>query len=155
MYQFFYIFLLFLMYSFIGWIVDICDIIYKYKKVVNRGFMLGPICPIYGVGVLLMIYLLKDFTSSPLALFILGVSNTIKSEFSYISSVNVSRAPIYLCLDAGAPTTYTFLFGKVLSIASFKPKVLPKASGSAPTCLAITIFLYFFILLYIPTVGAW
>ena len=73
MYQFFYLFLLFLIYSFIGWIIDICDILYKYKKLVNRGFLIGPICPIYGVGVLLMIFLLSGFVETPLALFILAI----------------------------------------------------------------------------------
>ncbi len=72
MYKYCYIFLLFLIYSFIGWIIDTCDILYKDKKLVNRGFMIGPVCPIYGVGALLMIHFLEKYISSPLALFVLA-----------------------------------------------------------------------------------
>lgn len=72
MYNISYWFIIFIIYSFIGWIIDICDIYYKYKKIVNRGFYIGPYCPIYGVGVLLIIFLLKNYTDSPLALFVLA-----------------------------------------------------------------------------------
>ena len=86
MYNFFYIFALFIIYSFIGWIVDVCDVIYESGKVVNRGFLIGPICPIYGVGILLMINLLKNYTSSPLVLFILAIFIFMTLEYftSYI-----------------------------------------------------------------------
>ena len=86
MYRFFYLFLLFLIYSFIGWIIDICDILYHSKKLVNRGFLIGPICPIYGVGVLLMIHLLSRFTDTPLAFLILATSIFMTLEYltSYI-----------------------------------------------------------------------
>ena len=86
MYEFFYYFLLFLIYAFIGWIIDICDILYTTKKLVNRGFLIGPICPIYGFGVLLMIYLLKGYTASPLALFVLATTLFMTLEYltSYI-----------------------------------------------------------------------
>ncbi len=67
-----YWFIMFIIYSFIGWIIDICDIYFKYKKMVNRGFMIGPYCPIYGVGVLLIIFLLKDYTNNFLVLFVLA-----------------------------------------------------------------------------------
>lgn len=64
---------MFIIYSFLGWIVDTTDILITTKKLVNRGFLLGPICPIYGVGVLLMIFLLSRFIDTPLALFILAI----------------------------------------------------------------------------------
>ena len=64
---------MFIIYSFIGWIVDTVDILLTRKKLVNRGFLLGPVCPIYGVGVLLMIFLLSKFTDTPLALFVLAI----------------------------------------------------------------------------------
>ena len=86
MYRFFYLFLLFLIYSFIGWIIDICDILYHSKKLVNRGFLIGPICPIFGVGVLLMIHLLSKFTDTPLAFLVLATSIFMVLEYltSYI-----------------------------------------------------------------------
>ena len=85
-YNIFYTFLLFIIYSFIGWIVDVCDVLVVDKKLVNRGFLIGPICPIYGVGVLLMIRLLTRFIDTPLALFILAIAIFMTLEYftSYI-----------------------------------------------------------------------
>lgn len=48
------IFLSFLIYSVIGWVYEstICSLIGK-KQFMNRGFLLGPYCPIYGIGAML------------------------------------------------------------------------------------------------------
>lgn len=84
LYNYLYLFLLFLIYAFLGWIVEIIDVIIIDRKVVNRGFLIGPVCPIYGVGVLLMIFLLKRFIDTPLALFVLAT--TIFMTLEYITS---------------------------------------------------------------------
>ncbi len=50
-----YIFLLFIIYSFIGYILEITNCSIRDKKLVlNRGFFLGPYLPIYGISCLLM-----------------------------------------------------------------------------------------------------
>lgn len=43
-------FLLFIIYSFAGWVFESLIIIFRERKFYNRGFLIGPICPIYGVG---------------------------------------------------------------------------------------------------------
>ena len=45
---------LFVIYSFLGWFYEsfICSKIFQ-KKFINRGFLLGPYCPIYGTGAVL------------------------------------------------------------------------------------------------------
>ena len=40
----------FLVYSVMGWVVETIYISYCNKKYINRGFIHGPICPIYGFG---------------------------------------------------------------------------------------------------------
>ena len=45
-----YIFLLFIIYSFLGWCVEVINSFLNSKGFVNRGFLIGPYCPIYGVG---------------------------------------------------------------------------------------------------------
>ena len=50
-----YYFLLFLIYSVIGWVCEVIVAFFKHRRFVNRGFLIGPYCPIYGVGVLLII----------------------------------------------------------------------------------------------------
>ena len=53
-------FLYFIIYSFLGWVMEvIVSLVYK-KKFVNRGFLIGPICPIYGFGILLLLFLIRD-----------------------------------------------------------------------------------------------
>lgn len=44
------LFLLFMIYSFLGWIVDIIGNYLSKRNIVNRGFLIGPYCPIYGFG---------------------------------------------------------------------------------------------------------
>lgn len=51
-----YYFLLFIIYSFIGWVFECFWVSLQKKKLENRGFLFGPICPIYGVGSLLAIF---------------------------------------------------------------------------------------------------
>ena len=41
--------------SFIGWILEVIYAYIVLNKFVNRGFLFGPICPIYGYGALIMI----------------------------------------------------------------------------------------------------
>ena len=44
----------FFFYSFIGWFFESCYCSIRPKKWINRGFLRGPICPIYGTGGLVM-----------------------------------------------------------------------------------------------------
>lgn len=56
--------LVFFIYSFIGWIWEsfICSPV-ELDKIHNRGFLLGPCCPIYGLGTTISYLLLKDMGS--------------------------------------------------------------------------------------------
>ncbi|MDD6690319.1 MAG: hypothetical protein PUE63_00520 [Lachnospiraceae bacterium] len=42
----------FLMYSFLGWCVEVVYHALVVGKIVNRGFLNGPVCPVYGFGML-------------------------------------------------------------------------------------------------------
>lgn len=54
-YPIFDLFLYFVFYSFLGWGMETCYCSICERRLVPRGFLYGPICPIYGTGVLLMI----------------------------------------------------------------------------------------------------
>ena len=58
---FFTYFILFLIYSFLGWAIEVIVTFYKDKKFVNRGFLLGPYCPIYGFSSIVMILYLNRY----------------------------------------------------------------------------------------------
>ena len=76
-------FLLFMMYSVIGWIVETIYVTVKTKKFANRGFLLGPYCPIYGFGGMLVSILLAKYMDSPLVMF--GMSIIIFSILEYFT----------------------------------------------------------------------
>ena len=46
--------LLFFIYSFLGWCIEIILKYIQLHRFVNRGFFVGPICPIYGSGAILI-----------------------------------------------------------------------------------------------------
>ncbi len=80
----FLIFLYFIIYSFIGWVLETIYCSVLQKKFVYRGFLYGPICPIYGFGALIVLLSLYQFRSYPLLVFVLGVLLT--STLEYITS---------------------------------------------------------------------
>ena len=53
----------FLIYSFLGWVVEVVYQALEKGLVVNRGFLNGPVCPIYGFGVV-GLFLLMDTVST-------------------------------------------------------------------------------------------
>ena len=66
-------FLLFLIYSFLGWSLEVIGKLIELKRFINRGFLVGPVCPIYGCGGILITFLLKKYIDDPIALFIMAI----------------------------------------------------------------------------------
>ncbi len=66
-------FSLFILYSFIGWFMEVVWTFVTDRKIVNRGFLIGPYCPIYGTGCLLLIILLDRFKYNVFLLFFMSV----------------------------------------------------------------------------------
>ena len=67
--------LIFFLYSFAGWFMESVGGILnpQVKKFINRGFMIGPYCPVYGLGVVLVSLLLKNYTNDIPVLFFLSI----------------------------------------------------------------------------------
>ena len=69
----------FLGFSFLGWCVEVAYQAVSKGLVVNRGFLNGPVCPIYGFGVLAVFFLLQItgdgefYEQNALKVFIFGV----------------------------------------------------------------------------------
>ena len=64
--------LLFLIWSFLGWAIEVCAHALKMGEYSNRGFLSMPICPIYGVGVLMITIALERFMDVPFAVFLMS-----------------------------------------------------------------------------------
>ena len=66
-------FILFVLYSFIGWIIECVDVLIESGKLMNRGFLIGPWLPIYGGGSLLILLCLSKYRKNIPLQFILAV----------------------------------------------------------------------------------
>lgn len=77
-------FILFLIYSIIGWVMEVIFTLFKDKTLVNRGFLIGPYCPIYGCGCVLIILLLKRYSNDFFVLFIMSM--VVCSILEYLTS---------------------------------------------------------------------
>lgn len=77
-------FLYFIFYSILGWIVETIYIYIGTGKWCNRGFFIGPYCPIYGFGCVFIVILLGRYADSPLVLFFMSL--IICSILEYFTS---------------------------------------------------------------------
>ncbi len=77
-------FLLFMSYAFLGWCMEVTCKLFQYKRFINRGFLIGPYCPIYGWGALAITILLKRYTYDVIVLFVMSV--IICSFIEYFTS---------------------------------------------------------------------
>lgn len=71
-YTFFELYAYFMIYSFLGWAMESAFVSITTKKRVNRGFVNGPMCPIYGTGALLILLALTPVAESIPLLFLGG-----------------------------------------------------------------------------------
>lgn len=78
LYEFFWIFFI---YAVLGWCTEVIYAGIKKGKFINRGFLNGPFCPIYGFGVLLVIILLNPLKENLILLFIGSIILTSIIEY--------------------------------------------------------------------------
>ena len=79
-----YVFILFMIYSIIGYICEMTYAAFKNQKVVNRGFFCGPYLPIFGLGSIFILYALTRYESDPIVVFVFGM--IICSALEYFTS---------------------------------------------------------------------
>ena len=78
MYRFLWIFFI---YAFLGWCTEVSYAALVSGRFVNRGFLNGPVCPIYGLGVVLVMACLEPFRDNLLLLFVCSVLLTSLLEW--------------------------------------------------------------------------
>lgn len=76
--------LLFFCYSFIGWLWETIYCSIKAKHFVYRGFLLGPITPIYGFGVVGVLYFIEPYQKNIVLLFFLAL--ILVTALEYLTS---------------------------------------------------------------------
>lgn len=79
----------FIIYSFLGWIMESVVRSVIEKKIINTGFLIGPFCPIYGIGACIMFLFLSGLKDHIVLLFI--VSLFAMSIWEYIVGVILEK----------------------------------------------------------------
>ena len=83
--RFAFLFLLLILYSFLGWCGEMvyCSLAH-WRLCEKRGFLNGPLCPIYGHGALLVLLILRGGCGSPVLTFLLG--GLLTTALEYVTS---------------------------------------------------------------------
>lgn len=143
----YYIINWFFIYSFLGWVWESAYVSIKNKKLVNRGFVSGPCCTIYGFGAVSIYLILHPFEQNLLILYVGGVVVATALEFFtgwlmefvfhtrwWDYSNNKFNVHGYICLGCSlAWGVFTLLLFKVLHpfvewIVAFYPVVIGRAA---------------------------
>jgi len=96
----------FLIYSFLGWCTEVVYQALKRGKIINRGFLNGPVCPVYGVGVLAVF----TFTKSVLP------ALTAMSESRITGDNRLSDLLILFLLGMALATAVELVAGYLLDV---------------------------------------
>ena len=74
----------FFVYSFLGWLIETIYAIFVHGHYVKRGFLFGPLCPIYGFGAVILIMATKKLYKKPFLKFL--IATVAFTLFEYIVS---------------------------------------------------------------------
>lgn len=80
----------FIIYSFLGWVMESTFRSVLEKKIINTGFLIGPLCPIYGIGACIMFLFLDKFYDNVVILFLVSIVSLTLWE--YIVGVLLEKA---------------------------------------------------------------
>lgn len=72
---------LFFSYALVGYIWEVLWVSFKQKKLSNRGFLYGPIIPIYGFGAIIILLSTLSVADSIVLVFLLGMASATLLEF--------------------------------------------------------------------------
>ena len=73
--------LFFYLYCFLGWVWESCYVSLKQRRWVNRGFLRGPLLPIYGFGAVLILWATLPVRQSLALIFLLGMAAASALEY--------------------------------------------------------------------------
>jgi len=145
----------FLIYSFFGWIIEVCVSYNDNKKFINRGFLIGPYIPIYGVCALLLTLILKN-EINPIYIFMMSMF--LASILEYVTSYLMEKifkarwwdySNIPFNVNGRICLVYSFAFGILgyLLIALIDPKLSFYISSVDPFwfSLVMIIAVFFFV----------
>lgn len=146
----------FTIYAFLGWCIEVAYSALNTGKFVNRGFLNGPVCPIYGFGVVFIIIILSPIKNNIFMLFFGSIF--ITSFIEYITGFvlerifnnrwwDYSNMPFningYICLkfSLGWGIASVFVIEVVHAIVYALVKLIPSLLGIIFIIIVITCFI--------------
>ena len=81
--------LLFFVSAVLGWIMEVTCKLFEFHRFINRGFLIGPYCPIYGVGAVVITATLTRYADSPVIVFIMAI--LICGTLEYLTSYAMEK----------------------------------------------------------------
>ena len=63
------------------------------KKIINTGFLKGPVCPIYGIGAIIMLLFLERYQNKPILLFFIAI--IVLTTWEYLVGVLLEKIMLY------------------------------------------------------------
>lgn len=111
-------FIYFLIFAIVGWLLETCFSFYSLGHFTKRGFLFGPLCPIYGWGALILIMFFSTYKNHNLKLFI--YSALIFTVFEYLVSFGMEAlfslkwwdyTGEFMNLNGRVSIFYTFAWG--------------------------------------------
>lgn len=82
-------FLLFFVSAVMGWMMEVTAKWLEYRRFINRGFLIGPYCPIYGVGSVLVTALLSRYAEDPVTVFVMAM--VVCGALEYVTSYAMEK----------------------------------------------------------------
>ena len=158
-YSLYQLFLMFCFWSFIGWCIEVIDMTYETGEYQNRGFLNMPICPIEGLGVIMVTVLFKPISNTIVPLFFActvlctafelfvgwGMEKLFHARWWDYSNMKFNYKG-YICLR----NSILFGAGCVVVIRYIQPMV-EKAIDSIPLKAGITIVIVMSVLIAVDT----
>ena len=156
----YHVVLWFLAYSILGWIVESIYMSICNRKLTNRGFARGPVCPIYGVGALTVFFILRPYSGNPIQLFFMGMF--LATFLEYVTALvmqkmfgmiwwDYTEKPFnyrgILCLESSVAwgfytlALFFFLHGFVVRLVDAIPVLAGKIGGTIVLALYVVDFM--------------
>lgn len=162
--RFYNMLLYFLLFSFLGWVLETFYSVYELGHFTKRGFLYGPLCPIYGWGALILILFFNKYKCKSVKLFI--YTAIIFSIFEYAVSYAMDAlfatkwwdySNEFFNLNGRISIFYSFVWGIaailfVNNIYPFFKKKINMVLSKAPYKLQIFVLQFLLVILIIDTV---
>lgn len=150
-------FIFFVEFSFLGWVWESCYCAYAHKKWCNRGFLFGPLCPIYGTACIMGVALIQYLDAHNIAMLewwkIFLLAMAVSAVLEYIVSYaleelfharwwDYSDVPLNINGRVSLPTAAGFGVGGLLVmyvIAPWSIEVMSDMNGTLAEVTALVI----------------